>query len=220
MSNNQTKKAWYQNPLGLIVVAIIAAAVGAYVVSSMSSNKDDAASSEVSVDALTADNAFKGSEIGTVTITGDKLEPLTSPGNDPAVGAFAPDFVATSLKDDSEVIVDAGKARVLVFAAHWCGFCQSELPAIKGWLEANELPANTEVVVVSSSANKERGNYPPTKWFSTLDWPTTVVADDKNRSILTAYGIAGFPTVVGVHADGSVAVRGASFADTVAALES
>lgn len=213
---SKTNKAFYQNPLFLIVVAIGAAAIGAFVVNLMggSSGEGTEISKEISSEDLVVSNRFQGPEFGEVTVSGKNLTPY-APGVDESVGEFVPDVTAQSFLDGSEVKLEAGQARVLVFAAHWCQYCQEELPSIKSWFSANELPSDVEVVVVQSSVRPNSNNYPPSKWFSTLDWPTTVVSDDNKGTFLKAYGISGFPVVVGVHADGSLAVRGMGFAQTL-----
>ncbi len=55
--------------------------------------------------------------------------------------------------------------------------------------------------------NSAQGNYPPSAWLKREGWTAPVIRDDKDSSVLRAYGSGGFPYWVFVNADGSVALR-------------
>ena len=119
-------------------------------------------------------------------------------GADPAVGMKAPLFVTTDLVTGEQVVVGGGggpndTAKVILFAAHWCPLCQQEIPFVADWLNQNALPEGVELVAVSAFPDPNRANYPPADWFTGVDWPYPVVADDGNGSIMTMYGMSRVP---------------------------
>lgn len=169
---------------------------------------------------LKPNTGFSGSETGEVHIVGDHLPYLSADSPDKALGMKAPEiFGATSLRDGSFVSLDSDKAHIFIFVAHWCPRCQDELPEYKLWLEENELPDDIEVIVVSSGVDENRANYPPSAWFSEVDWPTTVIADDEHNTLMSAFGLPGIPTIVAVDSDGIVTARGYSLEDSIKILE-
>ena len=93
-------------------------------------------------DAEEQDRSDLVAQVSDVTFVGDFLPPFEGAAVDPAVGAAAPGFAATTF-DGVEVSVQPGDgtAKVIGFFAHWCPHCQRELPRIVDWLANNQLPA-------------------------------------------------------------------------------
>lgn len=147
-------------------------------------------------------------QVSDVSIEGETLPPFDGTEPDPAMERRAPAFAATTF-DDTEVSVlpGDGTAKVIGFFAHWCPHCQRELPRIAGWLAANELPVDVEVIAVSTSVDSGAGNYPPSAWFEEEQWPAVVVRDSAGNEIADAYGLRGFPYTVGIDAGGRVVAR-------------
>jgi len=95
---------------------------------------------------------------------------------------------------------------VLVFLAHWCPHCQNEVPKLVEWIAADGIPADVEVVAVSTAVQLDRGN-PPRAWLAGEGWPVTAVRDDDTGTVADAYGLRSFPYVVVVGTDGRVRAR-------------
>jgi hypothetical protein len=55
--------------------------------------------------------------------------------------------------------------------------------------------------------NSAQPNYPPSDWLERENLDLPVIRDDKENSVLIAYGAGGFPYWVFTNADGTVALR-------------
>lgn len=62
-----------------------------------------------------------------------------------------------------------------------------------------------DVYSVSTSPDPNALNYPPSEWLE--DWPVPVLVDSEGREAAEAFGLAFFPFVVFVLADGTIAAR-------------
>lgn len=145
---------------------------------------------------------------------GTSLPPYTTP--DPAIGLAAPGISAQTM-EGTQVLVEAdGTSRVFGFFAHWCPVCQTELPTVVEWLDANPLPENVEVLAVSTGVDPGRGNYPPSEWFEDEGWTGTVLLDSEQGDIARGYGLTAFPFWVAVDGDGTVVARVAGEIDDAA----
>lgn len=154
------------------------------------------------------EKADVATQTAAVTITGQPLPTYPGQGStDPGVGTTIPDLSGTTLAGDAIEITDDGKAKVLLFAAHWCPHCQKEIPLLAPDLRENPLPANVDMYTVSTSVNADAPNYPPSDWFENEQWPTPVIADDESNTAAQAYGLDGFPYFVFVNSDNTVAAR-------------
>lgn len=147
-------------------------------------------------------------QVADVSIEGAPLPSFDGQEPDPAMETEAPAFAATTFDGvEVSVLPGDGIAKVIGFYAHWCPHCQRELPRLAGWLAANELPAGVEVIAVSTAVDPGRGNYPPSAWFEEEQWPAVAVRDSESNEIGDAYGLRGFPYMVGLDADGRVVAR-------------
>ena len=147
-------------------------------------------------------------QVSDVSIEGAPLPPFDGLEPDPAMERAAPAFAATTFGGvEVSVLPGDGTAKVIGFYAHWCPHCQRELPRLASWLAANELPAGVEVIAVSTAVDSGRGNYPPSAWFDEEQWPAVAVRDSESNEIGNAYGLRGFPYMVGLDADGRVVAR-------------
>ena len=90
-----------------------------------------------------------------VTITG---EPLPRFGNspDPAVGLVAPTVSGVSFDGSPVTIEPSDKFTVIMFLAHWCPHCQTEIDDLGPYLAETPLPDNVEVVSVSTGVDANR----------------------------------------------------------------
>lgn len=100
-----------------------------------------------------------------------------------------------------------GPAKVIVFVAHWCPHCQSEVPRIVEHLEGEPLPDDVELYGVSTSINPDAPNFPPEAWLEEEDWTFPTLVDTDN-SVAEEFGLSAFPFFVAVDAEGDVVARG------------
>ncbi|NNL68590.1 MAG: TlpA family protein disulfide reductase, partial [Acidimicrobiia bacterium] len=102
---------------------------------------------------------------------------------------------------------DNGKAKIIVFLAHWCPNCQQEVPEVTEWLEQNTVPENVEILSVATSISSARDNFPPSDWLEDENWPVPVILDSVASSVGVAYGVSAFPLWAMVDVDGNLVTR-------------
>lgn len=142
-----------------------------------------------------------------VTSDGGSLPLIPEGEEDPAVGTPAPTIVGAE-PDGTEITVGAGAGtpQVLAFNAHWCPFCQQELPQVAGWVDDGALADGVELVGVSTRHDPARGNWPPDEWFEEAAWPGRVLVDGDDTA-WEAYGMTATPGWVFLDGDGTVVQR-------------
>ena len=127
---------------------------------------------------------------------------------DPAVGMTIPTVTGKDFEgNDITISGDDGKAKVILFVAHWCPHCQREVPLLKEHLDDVPMPDDVELVTVSTSVKPGADNYPPQEWLEGEGWQAPVLADDEDSTVAQAYGLSAFPYFVVVDADGKVVAR-------------
>jgi cytochrome c biogenesis protein CcmG/thiol:disulfide interchange protein DsbE len=124
---------------------------------------------------------------------------------DPAIGMRVPEITGSTFDGSTLSITNDGVPKAIIFLAHWCPHCQNEVENLTSWFGQNTLPAGIEIVAISTGVDVSQPNYPPSKWLAGFPIPTIV--DDANSSSARSFGLAGFPFVVLVNADGTVAQR-------------
>lgn len=101
---------------------------------------------------------------------------------------------------------DDGKARVWLIWAHWCPYCQAELPDLDVWWEQNaDRFPNVELVTVSTAIDDSRSN-PLLPYLDAEDFPFPVVVDETGE-VSQLFGTSAFPFWVVTDADGTVVLR-------------
>ena len=144
---------------------------------------------------------------GEVTISGDALPEFAGQNDmDVASGLPAPLFSAPNENSEIVSLDKNGNAKALLFLAHWCGYCQTEVPVIQNLINTVGVPNGVEIIAIATSIDRGRENYPPQKWLSDEGWSETQIYD-LNREIGTAYGINAFPYWVFLDKDLNVVVR-------------
>ena len=197
MSNNPPKPSpSRRGPLIAVVVAAVVAIV--LVVVAVASNTKD----ETPV-------AVAGAgEVHAVTVTGTPLPSYDSKATpDPAVGTKPPELSGQTFDGSAVSIVPGGKAKLVVFIAHWCPHCQAEVPRLVQWMASGSKPASLDVVAVSTAVSEPRGNYPPSAWLSQANFTVPTLTDDAKQAAAEAWGLSGYPYLVLLKADGTVAAR-------------
>ncbi|MDJ0792377.1 MAG: hypothetical protein QNJ71_10815 [Acidimicrobiia bacterium] len=151
-----------------------------------------------------------GAEYGEPQVEGEALPPMppSAPIDDTATGLAYPNVLGQDF-DGSIVTIDNGdgRAKGIVFLAHWCPHCQDEVPRVQAWLDATGGDPGVDLYSVTSAMNSGRGNYPPSEWLDGEGWTVPTIRDDQQNSVYSSYGAGGFPYWVFTNADGTVAVR-------------
>jgi thiol-disulfide isomerase/thioredoxin len=197
---------------GLIAAAVVVAGILAIVLPGSSTPTTGGSSS---VPPSTSSAAGGGSGVaggsGAVkppTISGDTLPPYTRDGTDAAAGLAAPGVSGTDFAGNPVGIAADGRAKAIIFLAHWCPHCQAEVPVIQAWVDAGGVPEGVDLVSVATSIDPTRPNYPPDAWLQREGWTVPVIADTTN-AVAQAYGLTLFPFWVFVGPDGKVLARAA-----------
>lgn len=158
-----------------------------------------------------------------VSVPDGSLPPFTDPQNDPAVvgGYVLGELTATEYYSTQQTTITPtdGTARVWLVWAHWCPYCQQELPGLAQWWpeNADRFP-NTDFVTVTTSMDDTRGN-PLTPYLDESQFPFPVLVDPDLR-LATQFGTSAFPFWVVTNGDGTVVFRvaGAVGIDAIEAI--
>jgi thiol-disulfide isomerase/thioredoxin len=134
--------------------------------------------------------------------------PPNNPVDVSATGLESPKVTGENFAG-SEVVIDPadGRAKAIVFLAHWCPHCQAEVPLVQEWIDAGGGVDGVDMYAVATAMNSARGNFPPSAWLDNEGWTAPVLRDDNSNSVLRAFGSGGFPFWTFVNADGTVALR-------------
>ena len=179
-------------PAVAVGVVLLAAVAAVFLV-----NGSDGGSSQLPSDLPSASAPAGDAPV----ISGGSLPQFQAPDGDAAVGMTIPEVTAP----DAQIALN-GKAKVLMFLAHWCPHCQAEVPVVQAWVNGGNLPADVEIVSVSTAIDPNRPNYPPDAWLEREGWTAPVITDEAG-TVADAYGLSAFPFWVFVNADGTVAGR-------------
>ena len=146
---------------------------------------------------------------GAPTVTGDSLPQFENdPVNpDAAIGSPVPKVTGADFDGTPVTIENNGKAKMVLFLAHWCGFCQAEVPEVTAWMAANQVPDSVEFITVATSIDRLRVNFPPSDWLERENWPVPVILDSAASEAYVAYGQGGFPFWAMVGPDGTLLAR-------------
>lgn len=140
---------------------------------------------------------FDPAEFAPPTIEGEAIAPGVT-------GVPAPVIRADALLSEGQLdLPKQGEGTMIVFLAHWCQFCNAEVPVINDWLEEFGLPEGVELRAVATGIDSTRANYPPDEWLRGFGW-TVPTLTDIDGSIGNAYGVDGYPKWVFVDAEGTV----------------
>ena len=184
------------------IVGIVALALGIAVWSTSGSD------TTVSQGTTATDNSSSSAaETQPVTVEGTPLPAPPDAGEDLAIGMTVPTLRGFRFDGSAIDIVPDGRAKMVVFLAHWCPHCNREIPVLQGWAEAGGVPPDLDIVGVSTAVSSQRENFPPSQWLIASEWSWPLLADSVNSDAAIAYGIGGFPSFVIVGADVTVKAR-------------
>lgn len=173
----------------IVIVLIIAAGVVAVVLSRDSSG------------------GASGPQTRAVTVKGEALPTLPESGADPAVGKQIPTVSGKTYAGEPLSLATEGKPQVIFVVAHWCPHCNNEVPKIVDWMEAGKAPAGVRFVALSTAVDKAAPHYPPSEWLDDEKWTVPTLADSDDSEAAKALGTPGYPYILFVKADGTVAAR-------------
>ena len=144
---------------------------------------------------------------GETTVIGEILPEYAGENDDNIIqGQEAPTFSGPNENSEIVTIEKNGNAKALLFLAHWCGFCQKEVPIVQEYIELIGIPEGVEIIAIATSIDRSRDNYPPHDWLEREGW-SEVQIYDIDREIGTAYGINSFPYWVFLDKDLKVVAR-------------
>jgi len=148
-------------------------------------------------------------ETAEVTLDGVSLPPMPQETfqDTTATGLIAPDLTGTDFEGNTISITNDGRAKGVLFLAHWCPNCQEEVPRVQAWLDGGGSVGGVDIYSVSTAVRSTQGNYPPSVWLEREGWTVPVIRDDRSSSAHSAYGGGGFPFWVFLNSDGTVALR-------------
>jgi len=129
-------------------------------------------------------------------------------GQDTALGMTMAPVSATEAYSQEAMNIDPadGTKRVWLIWAHWCPYCQQELPELSDWWPANaDRFPNSELVTVTTSMDPARGN-PLDEYLAAEQFPFPVLVDEDSK-IAAQFGVSAFPFWVVTNADGTVLYR-------------
>jgi thiol-disulfide isomerase/thioredoxin len=181
-----------------IVGAIIAVIIGGAAIVAISSSGSDSNTSSGNI-----------SEFSEITVTGDALPGFDSASTDASIGMTAP-IVSGKGFTGTEITTDgAGTPTLLVFLAHWCQFCQREVPLLVQWEKDGLTPTGVDVIAVATGTDPANPNFPPSEWLAREEFPALwpVIADSADKKAANAFGLSGYPFFVLVDAQGKVFTR-------------
>jgi thiol-disulfide isomerase/thioredoxin len=204
MAKQPIKKS---NNSKLIIGGVIVAIVIAFVIAIVAGGSNDSDSSNTTK-VPNSDGSVSVGENQPVEVIGDVLEALPESGDDLTIGLTAPALNGYTFDGSTlSVIPGDGKPYMVVFLAHWCPHCNDEVPRLIEWKESGAVPADLQVIAVSTAVASDRPNYPPSQWVVDKAWPWPVMADSEAMDAAQAYGVSGFPFFTIVGADGKVKAR-------------
>ncbi|MEE8406473.1 MAG: TlpA disulfide reductase family protein [Acidimicrobiia bacterium] len=133
---------------------------------------------------------------GEITVEGANLPFLEDPSTDPALGAAAPTVSGGDWNDNQYSIAADGRAKIVIFLAHWCPHCQVEVPVVQDWINSGGLPSDVDMYSITVLSEKLRPNWPSQDWLEDEGWTVPVIMDDAQGSAVLAYGMTGTPFYV------------------------
>jgi cytochrome c biogenesis protein CcmG/thiol:disulfide interchange protein DsbE len=183
------------NKITLTAIGVVAVLAAIFGVVAITASSDEDASVE------------GASEFQNVVVVGDPL-PKFGDGPDPAIGQTAPVLEGFGFLGN-EVTTTPGNPMLLVFLAHWCPFCQKEVPVLVKWNQSGLVPNDLDVIAVTTGTDETQPNFPPSVWLANEKWPELwpVLVDNRDQTAGNAFGLAGYPFMTLIGADGTVLWR-------------
>ncbi|MEZ5249442.1 MAG: hypothetical protein R2713_09605 [Ilumatobacteraceae bacterium] len=129
-----------------------------------------------------------------VTVDGTPLPAEPDPGlDDPGLGQVVPEVTGQNF-EGVDVTIGHGAPTLAVFLAHWCPHCNREVPELNAWRDSGEVPADLQVIAVTTAVTPGQAHYPPSTWiYDEMGWTWPVLADSPvGADAAAAFGVTGF----------------------------
>jgi thiol-disulfide isomerase/thioredoxin len=153
---------------------------------------------------------------GAVTVSGDPLPAMQSGQEDRSAGLAMPGLSGIDIEGGDVGFAADGRAKIILFVAHWCPHCREEIPVVREWLTGDPLGDDVDLYTVATFTDPARANFPPTTWLEAESWTSPVILDDEGSTAARSFGITAVPAWVFVWEDGTVAFRGTGKPDGAA----
>jgi thiol-disulfide isomerase/thioredoxin len=140
------------------------------------------------------------------------LPPFEQGQPDAALGVALGALSGPEYYSEAELTIDPadGTTRAWMVWAHWCPYCQQELPLLSEWYEANaDLYPNVDLVTVTTSIDPSRSN-PLEPYLDELQLPFPAIVD-ADLSLAGQLGASAFPFWVFTGPDGITLLRVAGY---------
>ncbi len=144
---------------------------------------------------------------GEVSVEGQALPPFVDPASDQAIGMVAPVLTGTSPDGETVRIASDGQPTIVAFVAHWCSFCQADVPRLQAWLNAGGGEPGVKLLSVATGTSETRPNFPPSEWLEREGWTAPIMLDDRNAPGGEAFGLSAYPYWAVIAPDGTIALR-------------
>jgi thiol-disulfide isomerase/thioredoxin len=226
-TSSPTRRSWVRYAIaGSILVVGLLAASQLYLISTLNDTRDE-------LSATRSDVVTLSRQVGEVTESVDALGSAPASAGAPSTGnpaapvvpaGFLPRFeqgqqdTALGMRlgvvegpdaySGDTVSIDPadGTKRVWMVWAHWCPYCQQELPSLSALYPGfREAYPGVEIATVTSSIDPTRGN-PLDEYLADQQFPFTVVVDEDLR-LASQLGVNAFPFWVVTDGDGTVLLR-------------
>jgi thiol-disulfide isomerase/thioredoxin len=147
-------------------------------------------------------------EFNSVEVVGDPLPEYSDSASDTAIGMTAPILTGKGFTGNT-IVTGPGAPTLLVFLAHWCQYCQREVPLLVQWNRDGLVPSGLDVIAVATSTDPASPNFPPSEWLAREEFPPLwpVMTDSGEKTAANAMGVSGFPFFVLLDSSGKVALR-------------
>lgn len=152
-------------------------------------------------------------EAAPVTIEGEGIQPFNSQtmdtATDAALGAAVPTVTGQDFEGNEVTLPVEGESTIIAFMAHWCPFCQAELPLLKDEWNDGALPDGVNAAIVATATDEGQQNYPPSTWLvgGSDPWTETILLDSQESETGQAFGLTSYPFFVVVGPEGQVLAR-------------
>ena len=146
-------------------------------------------------------------EVGTPSISGAPLPYYQDSAPDPTIDGPIPEVTGADFAGNPVTIGNDGRAKAIIFVAHWCPVCQREVPAVTDWLAGNSVPEGVDIYTVATGIEPDGQNYPTSAWLEREEWPFPVLVDDAISSVAGSFGLSAYPFWVFVSGEGNVIGR-------------
>lgn len=164
--------------------------------------------------ALTSDNASP-TELPSGTAPAGYLPRFDRNIPDQALGMTLGSIDGVDGYTAESVSIDPGDGvrRIWMIWAHWCPYCQQEIPLLSEWYPGVADQYEGELVTVSTNIDPSRGN-PLEEYLAEGQFPFPVIVDPTN-DLAVKMGVSAFPFWIITDGDGVVLFRATGLLDVV-----